>query len=350
MSRNDDERAAGRAECFARLVLAGQQDAHGRSLLDHAERLTERLAMYWEKEVGWLSASLGADRVDETTLMGVGFNIQQVRHATVVKPRAGESPGDYAERIAIYNEPDALAVATAMLEDAAAINPAVPIETTDAARRDAIERLGHAMEQWYEDNQQGKLPAGGGMADGQPTAPGLSAALLRMRHHTRMALLSLDEMSRGPSNRRWGIIERLDARDVLVFIDVAFEALRPAAAVVAETSVGTPAPATPADRQALKAARKARQTGLQAISATAVHVAGGGERVGPCVHQAAPGTLSCSPRRSYSPVSSHAPPQRRVHSSATALRTEPASSRSRADATGSAIPAAIACRPGRPPG
>ena len=90
MSRNDDERAAGRAECFARLVLAGQQDAHGRSLLDHAERLSERLAMYCEKEVGWLSASLGADRVDETTLTGIGFNIQQVRHATVVKPRAGE--------------------------------------------------------------------------------------------------------------------------------------------------------------------------------------------------------------------------------------------------------------------
>ena len=197
MSRNDDERAAGRAECFARLVLAGQQDAHGRSLLDHAERLAERLPMYWEKEVGWLSASLGADRVDETTLTGVGFNIQQVCHATVVKPRAGESAGDYAERIAIYNEPDALAVAAAMLENAAAINPAVPIETTDAARRAAIERLGHAMEQWYEDNQQGKPPAGGGMADGQPTAPGLSAALLRMRHHTRMALLSLDEMSRG---------------------------------------------------------------------------------------------------------------------------------------------------------
>ena len=132
MSRNDDERAAGRAECFARLVLAGQQDAHGRNLLDHAELLAERLAMYREKEVGWLSASLGADRVDETTLTGVGFNIQQVRHATVVKLRAGESAGDYAERIAIYNEPDALAVAAAMLEDAAAINPAVPIETTDA--------------------------------------------------------------------------------------------------------------------------------------------------------------------------------------------------------------------------
>ena len=269
MSRNDDERAAGRAECFARLVLAGQHDAHGRSLLDNAERLTDRLAMFWEKEVGWLSASLGAVRVDETTLMGVGFNIQQVRHATVVKPGVGESPGDYAERIAIYNEPDALAVATAMLEDAAAINPAVPIETTDAARRNAIERLGRALEQWYEDNQQGKAPPAGGMDEGQPTAPGLSAALLRMRHHTQMALLSLDEMTRGPSNQRWGIIERLDARDVIVFIDVAFEALRLAAAVVAETSVGTPAPATTEDRQALKAAREDRQSGLQAIRATA---------------------------------------------------------------------------------
>ena len=156
-----------------------------------------------------------------------------------------------------------------MLEDAAAINPAVPIETTDAARRGAIERLDHAMEQWYEDNQRGKPPPGGGMAGGQPTAPGLSAALLRMRDHTRLALLSLDEMSRGPSNRRWGVIERLDARDLIVFVDVAFEALRLAAAVVAETSMGTPAPATPEDRQALKAARDARQSGLQAISATA---------------------------------------------------------------------------------
>ena len=50
-----------------------------------------------------------------------------------MKPRDGESPGDYAERIAIYNEPDAFPVATAMLEDTAAINAAVPIKTTDAA-------------------------------------------------------------------------------------------------------------------------------------------------------------------------------------------------------------------------
>ncbi len=78
------------------------------------------------------------------------------------------------------------------------------------------------------------------MGDGQPTAPGLSAALLRMRHRTRMALLSLDEMTRGPSKRRWGIIQRLDARDVIVFIDVAFEALRLAAAVVAETAAPHP--------------------------------------------------------------------------------------------------------------
>ena len=269
MSRSDDERAAGWAECLARLVLAGQEDAHGRSLLGHAERLTDRLPMYWEKEVGWLTASLGADRVDETTLLGVGFNLQQVRHATVVKPRDGERPADYAERIALYNEPDAFAVAGAMLEDAAAINPAVPIETTDAARRTAIERLGHAMEQWYEDSQEGKPPPAGGMAAGRPTAPGLSAALLRMRRHTQMALLSLDEMTRGPSNKRWGIIERLDARDVIVFIDAAFEALRLAAAIVAETSTGTAAPATNEDRQALQSARDARETGLQAISATA---------------------------------------------------------------------------------
>jgi hypothetical protein len=107
------------------------------------------------------------------------------------------------------------------------------------------------MEQWYEDNQQAATGPWAGV--GQPTAPGLSAALLRMRRHTRMALLSLDEISRGSSNRRWRIIERLDAPDVLVFIDVAFEALRLAAAVVAETSVGTPAPATSEDRQALKA-------------------------------------------------------------------------------------------------
>ena len=125
------------------------------------------------------------------------------------------------------------------------------------------------MEQWYEDSQEGKPPPAGGMADGQPTAPGLSAALLRMRRHTQMALLSLDEMTRGPSNKRRGIIDRLDARDVIVFIDAAFEALRLAALIVAETSTGTPAPATNEDRQALKAARDARETGLQAISATA---------------------------------------------------------------------------------
>ncbi|MDE2907153.1 MAG: hypothetical protein OXQ28_13850, partial [Acidobacteriota bacterium] len=83
------------------------------------------------------------------------------------------------------------------------------------------------------------------MEAGQPTAPGLSAALLRMRHHTRMALLSLDEMSRGPGNRRWGVIERLDARDVIVFVDVAFEALRLAAAVGAPHTGGAPPPPAP---------------------------------------------------------------------------------------------------------
>ena len=190
----------------------------------------------------------------------MGFNIQQVRRATVVKARDGERPGDYAERIGIYNEPDAFAVARAMLEDAAAINPAVPIEATDAARRTAIERLDHTMEQWYKDSQEGSRlqPAGW---PGQPTAPGLSAALLRMRRHTQMALLSLDAMTRGPSNKRWGIIDRLAARDAIVFIDAAFEALRLAALIVAETSTGTPAPATNEDRQALKAALDARETG-----------------------------------------------------------------------------------------
>ena len=87
--------------------------------------------------------------------------------------------------------------------------------------------------EWYEDNQQGKPPPAGGMADERPTAPELSAALLRMKHHTQMAVLSRDEMTRGPGNKRWGIIERLDDRDIIVFIDAAFEAIRLAAAIVA---------------------------------------------------------------------------------------------------------------------
>ena len=75
--------------------------------------------------------------------------------------------------------------------------------------------------------------------------------------------------TRLPSNQRWGIIERLDDHDLLRFIDIAFEAIRLAASIVAETSIGTPTPLTKEDRDAFKAARDARGTDLHAIRATA---------------------------------------------------------------------------------
>ena len=62
--RNRKERKdAKHAECFARLVLAGKTDRHGRNLLAHAERTTSRIAMQWEKTIAWLAAALGADGV-----------------------------------------------------------------------------------------------------------------------------------------------------------------------------------------------------------------------------------------------------------------------------------------------
>lgn len=64
--------------------------------------------MQGEKAIAWLSLSLRADRVDETTLTGIGFHLQEVRHATVVQPRENETAMAYAERLAAYNEPEAL--------------------------------------------------------------------------------------------------------------------------------------------------------------------------------------------------------------------------------------------------
>lgn len=83
-----DRDTAKRAECFARLVLADREDHDGRKLLDYAERTGDRLPMQWEKTIAWLSLALRGDGVDETTLTGIGVDRQEVRHATVVQPRA----------------------------------------------------------------------------------------------------------------------------------------------------------------------------------------------------------------------------------------------------------------------
>ena len=130
-----------RAECFARLVLTGREDHHDRNLLGYAECTADRLAMHWEKTLAWLSISLHADSVDETTLTGIGFNDQDVRHATVMQPPENETAMAYAERLAAYNEPEAFAVGEAMLDESADTNPTVPTGTTDTAREQAIGRL-----------------------------------------------------------------------------------------------------------------------------------------------------------------------------------------------------------------
>ena len=76
---NEERQATQHAECFARFVLAGQEDAYGRSRLDHAERTADRVPMHWEKTIAWLAAALDADRVDETILTGIGFKNEDVQ-------------------------------------------------------------------------------------------------------------------------------------------------------------------------------------------------------------------------------------------------------------------------------
>ena len=137
-----------RAECFGRLVLTNREDHDGRKLLDYAERTADRLPMQWEKTIAWLSLALRADGVDETTLTGIGFDRQEVRHATIVQPRENEPATAYAERLAAYNEPEAFAVGEALLDETAETNPTVPTGTTNTARDAGIDRLRRAHKEW----------------------------------------------------------------------------------------------------------------------------------------------------------------------------------------------------------
>ena len=269
-----ERQQARRAECFSRLMLRNRKDADGRSLLDHAERTAERLAMQWEKEIAWLAAALAleADGVDETTLTGLGFNDTEVRHATIVRPRDDETAADYAERIAAYNQPETFEVAAAMLADPASKNPAVPQSTTDGERRQAIERLQQGMRDWSNDGGPGARPPAGGTADNRPTAPGLAAAIHRLDHHTRMGMQSLREMLRGPGNAAWGIIERLSPDDLEKFVAIGWDTLQLAAAIVIETSTVTPKPATKEERDTISAADRPGDNQLKAIAITAATI------------------------------------------------------------------------------
>jgi len=234
---------AKRAECFARLVLADHEDHDGRKLLDYAERTADRLPMQWEKTIAWLSLALRADGVDETTLTGLGFDRQEVRHATVVQPRENETAMTYAERLAAYNEPEAFAVGEAMLDETADTNPTVPATTTKTARDEAIVHLRRAHKDWAHAHRGDKPPAGG-VADERPTAPGLADAVRRLEHHVQMVGLCLNEMQRGPANTPWGIAERLSIDDLNTFLHAASRLTFNAAAIVIETSNLTTTPAT----------------------------------------------------------------------------------------------------------
>lgn len=263
-----DRETAQRAECFTRAVLADMKDDHGRNLLDFAERAAARVPMQWEKTIIWLCAALDVDSVDDATLTGIGFNDQEVRHATVLQPLDNESAIEYAERLAAYNEPEAFAVGEAMLNEAADTNPAVPAGTTDSARKQAIQRLRYAHTQWAKHSPGDKPPAGG-VADRRPTAPGLADAMRRLEHHVSMVGLCLSEMQRGPGSTPWGIAERLSFDDLDTFLRAASLLTFNAAAIVIETSNLTTTPATREERVKLVATQEPGTEHLAGIAATA---------------------------------------------------------------------------------
>lgn len=269
-SRKERETAK-RAECFARLVLAEHEDHAGRKLLDYAERTVDRIPMQWEKTITWLSLALWAKGVDDSTLTGLGFDRQEVRHATVVQPRENEPAMVYAERLAAYNEPEAFAVGEAMLNEPAETNPTVPTATTNNARDAAIDRLRSAHREWANASK-GERPPAGGVADDRPTAPGLADALRRLEHHTRMLGLCLNEMHRGPANAPWGIAERLSIDDLDAFLYTASLLVFNAARMVVETSSLTMAPATEKERATMMATREPGTTHLGGIATTAATI------------------------------------------------------------------------------
>ena len=273
--RRKDRDTTKRAECFARLVLAHREDHDGRKLLDYAERTADRLPMQWEKTIAWLSLALRGDGVDETTLTGIGFDRQEVRHATVVPSRENETAMAYAERLAAYNEPEAFAVGEALLDETAETNPTVPTGTTNTARDAGIDRLRSAHKEWAQahrrDRPQDRPPAGG-VADDRPTAPGLADAVRRLEHHVHMVGLRLSEMQRGPGNTPWGIAERLSIDDLNAFLYAASLLTFNAAAIVIETSNLTTTPATEKERATLITARNPDTTYIAGIAAAAATI------------------------------------------------------------------------------
>lgn len=266
-----ERETAKRAECFARLVLAEREDHAGRKLLDYAERTVERVPMQWEKTITWLSLALWAKGVDDSTLTGLGFDREEVRHATVVQPRDNEPAMGYAERLAAYNEPEAFAVGEAMLNEPAETNPTVPTHTTNTARDAAIDRLRSAHREWANASK-GDRPPAGGVADERPTAPGLADAIRRLEHHVTMVGLCLNEMQRGPANAKWGIAERLSIEDIDSFLYSAYLLTFNAAGIVIETSNLTTTPATEEERTKLVTTREADITHLVGIATTAATI------------------------------------------------------------------------------
>ena len=213
-------------------------------------------------------ARTARQRVDETTLTGIGFKRQDVRHATIVQPRENETAMAYAERLAAYNEPEAFAVGEAMLDETADTNPTVPAGTTITARDVAIDHLRRAHKDWAQ-GRQGDRPPAGGVADERPTAPGLADAVRRLEHHVHMVGLCLNEMQRGPGNTVWGIAERLSIEDLRTFLDGASQLIFHAGAIVIETSNITPTPATQRERATLTATREPGTEHLAGIAAAA---------------------------------------------------------------------------------
>ena len=270
-TRKRDRETAKRAECFARLVLADREDDDARNLLDYAERSADRLPNQWEKTIAWLSLALCAHGVDETTLTGIGFHRQEVRHATVVRPRENETAMAYAERLAAYNEPEAFAVGEAMLDETADTNPTVPRTTTNTARDAAIDRLRRAHKDWAQAHA-GERPPAGGVADERPTAPGLADAVRRLEHHVQMVGLCLKEMQRGPGGAPWGIAERLSLDDLYTFLNSASLLTFNAGAIVLETSNLTTTPATEKERRTLVASRDPDTPHIAGIAAAAATI------------------------------------------------------------------------------
>ena len=262
----NERREAKRAECFGRLVLRNLNDEGERRLLDHAERTAGRLTMHWEKEIAWLAAALDADGVDETTLTGLGFDHTEVRHATIVRPRKGETATNYAKRITAYNQPETFEVAAAMLADPASKNPTIPQNTTENEREEAIERLQKGMRDWRNQGGAGARPPAGGVADDRPTAPGLSQALDRLEHHNAMSKKSLGEMLEGPGKTNWGIIERLSDYDIGRFLVIGAEALQLTAAIMVETATLAKEPATKEERDLISKAELAGEYMVKAIA------------------------------------------------------------------------------------